>query len=339
MLLKRNRIAHPLGIIVDTPLLVPSFSSKGFTFKKDDVSEIADVLTLSQEFLTGSLLISAYDIYHNHIPFSENVLGTELTILDSGGYETSDIYDLSATSKYSFPIKDWTHDKYEEVISRWPQHKAGIIVSYDHGAERHELDVQIKQAKKLFSKNKHFLSDFLIKPETNDQRYIKIEHVIDKIKKFKDFSIIGVTEKELGNSILDRMLHIAKIRTALDDERNSAPLHIFGSLDPISSLLYFFAGAEIFDGLTWLKYSYFNGSAIYQSNYGVLNAELGINLRDSQVRSKSIVNNIYTLEKMTYLMNNFIESSNFEIFAELDSDLPIYLKKSVETFQTRLNRK
>ena len=335
---KSNRIEHPSGITVETPLLVPSFSSKGFTFKKNNISEIVDVLLMSQEFLTASALISAYDLYHEHIPFTEQILGTELTILDSGGYETSDIYDLSSTSKYSFPIKDWSQNKYEQIITKWPAHKAGIIVSYDHGAERHDLDFQINQAKELFSKYENFLNDFLIKPETDDQRYIQISSVLSKINDLKDFSIIGMTEKELGNSILDRMVHIAKIRKALDSVGNKAPLHIFGSLDPVSSLLYFFAGAEIFDGLTWLKYSYFNGSAIYQSNYGVLNSELGIHLRDSQVRSKSIVNNIYTLEKMTYLMNNFVSSSDFKVFSELDKGLPVYLEKSVETFLNRLNR-
>lgn len=336
MLSTSKKITHPLGIEVETPLLVPSFSSKGFSFKKNDESEAIDALKVSKEFLTESLLISAYDLYHKHFPFSEDNICTEVTIIDSGGYETSDIYDLSATTKYSYPIKDWSLEKYEEIICKWPEYKAGIIVSYDHGSERHSLDLQIQNANELFVKYPNFLNDFLIKPETDNQRYIQLHKVLERIGDFKDFKIIGVTEKELEKSILLRMVNIAKIRKALDEKGISAPIHIFGSLDPISSLLYFLAGAEIFDGLTWLKYSYHNGSALYQSNFGALHNELGIHVRDSQIRSKSIVNNIYCLEKMKYLMKDFSDTGDFNVFDNIEKSLGEFLRKIYKTFETNL---
>ena len=337
MITRSNKILHPLGNELETPLLIPSFSSKGFSFKDGEISEVVDVLKLSQEFLTESMLVSAYDIYHKHIPVFDEILCTEFTFLDSGGYETSEIYDLSATAKYSYPVKEWTPENYEKIISLFPEYKAGIIVSYDHGKERISLDEQINQAKILFSKYPSFLNDFLIKPEKETHQYIKIDSVLKQIDKFKDFSIIGVTEKELDNSILSRMVKIARIRNTLDESGNTAPIHVFGSLDPLTSLLYFFSGAEIFDGLTWLKFSYFKSSAIYQANYGALNNDLGIHVIDSKVRSKSIVNNIYTLDKIKYTMQNFIASKDkdFKLFAEFDKELPEFLKKCIQTFETK----
>ncbi len=336
MLVRSNKIIHPLGISVETPLMIPSFSSKGFVFTKKGVSEATELLKMSHEFLTESLLISAYDLHYKFIPHSEEVFPTEITIIDSGGYETSDIYDLSATSKYSYPIKKWDQVKYEKVIDSWPQHKAAMIVSYDHGKERLLVSDQIINAEQLFSRHPTFLNDFLIKPETKDQRYVQIESILQNIGKLRQFTFIGITEKELGNSILERMVHVAKIRSALDKLNIISPIHIFGSLDPLTSILYFLAGAEVFDGLTWLKYSYHAGSAIYHSNYGVLDGDLGIHVKDFQVRSKSIVNNIYYLDRMKYLMKDFVVSNNFDLFNDLFNGLGDALLKSYKTFETHL---
>ena len=180
-------------------------------------------------------------------------------------------------------------------------------------------------------------SDFLIKPETKEQEYIQINNIVRKIKELKSFDIIGVTERELGSSILQRMVNIAKIRKALNVNGIDSPIHVFGSLDPITSILYFLAGAEIFDGLTWLKYSYFNNAAIYISNFGVLNSELGINIRDSQVKSMAIVKNTYYLEKMKYTMKDFIKFGNFNLFDDLSQKgFGKALENCYRTFESNL---
>ena len=60
-----------------TPLLVPSFSSKGFP-------EVADIIKMAEEFIEGPMLVSAYDLHYKHIrgPF----VAPSLLFLDSGGY-------------------------------------------------------------------------------------------------------------------------------------------------------------------------------------------------------------------------------------------------------------
>lgn len=343
MLARSHRLVHPSGIEVETPLLVPSFSSKGFSFKKKqskddpDVSEVVDALEFSKEFLTESILISAYDIYHQHITFKEQDIFTEVTFIDSGGYETGAGFDMATTTKYNYDLKQWDKIQLEEVLSVWPKHKSAIVVSYDHGNRKIPLIKQIANAEALFSKFPEMANDFLIKPETTQQKYIQIDHVIRSIKKLAFFNIIGVTEKELGYSILQRMQNIAKIRIALDKKHNPAPIHIFGSLDPITSILYFLAGAEIFDGLTWLKYSYFTNAAIYTSNFGVLNAELGINVRDEQVKSIAISKNTYYLEKMKYTMKDFLKHKNFELFDNLaGKGFGKIIERSYRTFESNL---
>lgn len=341
MLARTNKVIHPSGIEIETPLLIPSFSSKGFSFKKKkkkrdpDVSETLDALEYSKEFLTESLLISAYDIFYKHLPFTETSICTDVTIIDSGGYECGGTYDLSTTTKYNYDLKDWNIENYKKVLLEWPEHKAAIAVSFDHGNHKVPLTEQIESAKKLFSEFPLMTSNFLIKPETKDKPFIQVKNVIAQIDEMKSFNIIGVTERELGGSILQRMLNIAKIREALDAKGNSSPIHVFGSLDPITSILYFLVGAEIFDGLTWLKYSYFNSSAVYRSNFGVLNNELGISFKDSEVKSMTITKNAYYLQKMKYIMKDFIVHKDFKMFNEIGGDgFGEILERSFKTFQS-----
>ena len=45
----------------------------------------------------------------------------------------------------------------------------------------------------------------------------------------RDFDVIGFTEKEIGNSVLDRMNNIAKLRIAMRKANINKPIHIFGS--------------------------------------------------------------------------------------------------------------
>lgn len=343
MLARSNKLIHPLGVEIETPLLVPSFSSKGFAFKKKkrkkdaDVSESLDALEFSKEFLTESLLVSAYDIFHKHIPFTEDDISTEVTFLDSGGYESGNTYDISTTSKFNYDLKHWDLEKLKEVLNKWPEHKAAIAVSFDHGSHKVSLTEQIDSAIDLFHQYPKMQSDFLIKPETKEQEYVQIDNIIRKITELKSFDIIGVTERELGRSILQRMLNIAKIRKALNENGIDSPIHVFGSLDPITSILYFLAGGEIFDGLTWLKYSYFNNAAIYISNFGVLNLELGINIKDSQVKSMAIAKNTYYLEKMKYTMKDFIKYGDFSLFDNLaEKGFGKVLENSYRTFESNL---
>ena len=74
MLARSTTINHPQGISVDTPLLVPSFSSKGFGFNKDKESEIKGIFTVASEYLSDTMLLSAYDIHYGHLKSIESAI-------------------------------------------------------------------------------------------------------------------------------------------------------------------------------------------------------------------------------------------------------------------------
>ena len=102
-------------------------------------------------------------------------------------------------------------------------------------------------------------SDFLLKPQAHD-RVLRIAELTPDASNLSCFDVIGVTEKELGETLLDRLVE--------------SPIHVFGSLDPILTPLYFMAGAEIFDGLSWLRYAYVDGLSIQPDQLAALRGTL-----------------------------------------------------------------
>src|SRR6266571_2605069 len=333
MLARHTRIIHPSRVEIDTPLLVPSFSSKGFRFDDKGKSEIVDALEVTSEVLTESMLISAYDIFHKHI--SKKCLVADLTFVDSGGYEVSDDHDFSAVYRHKCPTRGWKEGWLRKVLDRWPKRFPCAAISYDHPRDRRSLSQQIASARALFARYPTQLHDFLLKPERPGFQGLGdvLRKLEGDVQAIKEFHIVGMTEKELGGSMLDRMESVARLRLAMDAAAIQTPLHIFGSLDPLSCCLYFLAGADVFDGLTWLRYSFLDGTAIYQRNYGAL--QVGVHEGDGLVLARALVDNIYYLRELQLNMRDFLLDLKFERFgphAEI-------LRKAYDKLRTRLGGK
>jgi hypothetical protein len=324
-LCKSRKFSHPNGINIDTPILVPSFSSKGFSFKEkkgEVLSETHKLVEMSKEYLHESMLVSAFDLHYGYIPSPKKFNCTEMTIIDSGGYETSDFQDLSNITKTNSPVLDWDINMLETTLKQWPKTMAGVIVNFDDNdlKKRKDIETQVSEARKFFKKFPDQASDFLIKPETETQHYLKktIDKIVAEPNILNGFDILGVTEKEIGDSQLDRMENIARLRMALDKAGINSPIHIFGGLDPINIILYYVAGAEIFDGLTWLKLAYHNGAAIYTQNYFTL--DQGVHGKHSVLKWKFFVDNLNFLEKMKYTLIEYANEADCKIFDDIDEN-------------------
>jgi hypothetical protein len=305
------------GVSISTPLLVPSFSSKGFYIDSNGSSDVNKIFKAASEYITDSMLISAYDIYKKNINIkTQNYKIAEITIVDSGGYEVSDDNDLS-TIIYSKKTKnEWTEDMLFEVYRKIPANYPVILVNYDHPEKWKKVKKQINDAKALFQNFPYHLHTILIKPEAKKQRYIEIESILQYVKDLANFDIIGFTEKELGNSILMRMITISNIRQALDNAGISIPIHIYGSLDPITSILYFISGAEIFDGLAWIRYGFLDGNACYYQNYGVRTS--GIDWDMDRTKLFMLSKNLLYLKQIKNQMKKFLLKENFSVFGKKD---------------------
>jgi hypothetical protein len=316
-LARSSVLKHKTGVSISTPLLVPSFSSKGFFMDSKGNSDTNKIYKATLEYITDSMLISAYDIYYKNINIKKQDYKTAvITIVDSGGYEVSDDNDLSTVIYTNNTRKEWTENKLIEVYQRIPATYPVILVNYDHPDKRKKMKKQINDAKLFFRNFPNHLHTILLKPEAKKEKYIQIESVLNNIHEFENFDIIGFTEKELGDSILMRMITISKIRQSLDNANISIPIHIYGSLDPISSILYFISGAEIFDGLTWIRYGFLGGNACYYQNYGVRTCEINLDVETTKLFM--LGRNLIYLKKIKNQMKKFLVNENFSVFGKED---------------------
>lgn len=187
-----------------------------------------------------------------------------------------------------------------------------VLISYDHPKERLSMREQIDRAKAMAPGRGGFLREFLIKPETSYQRLLQIPDIIKNVHRLADFDVVGVTEKEVGNSILDRMKNIALLRRALDKAGLEVPIHVFGSLDTVSTPMYFLAGADIFDGLTWLRFAFYDGQTVYKHNYGAL--KFGVATKSHMIDARCWNDNYYYIREMELEMRRFLNEADFSVF-------------------------
>ena len=336
MLCRTSKLAHPAsGAPLRTPLLVPSFSSKAFGFSHDGQPEVLRVLDASREFITRTCLISAYDVFYNYIPAPEDLgITVDLMFLDSGGYEVSDDRDLSAVNKPVHRPEDWDLQKLDTIAGRWPEAMPAVFVSYDHSNERHPVPEQLRRAKDFLHRHPDHLHSFLVKPQSPQERTLEpalqalSEHVGDLV----GFQLLGVTEKELGSSVFERMVRIARLRQVLDAAGLSIPIHVFGALDPLSVALYFVAGAEVFDGLTWVRYAYNGGQCVYIQNNAALN--YGVEIQGDELRVRTIADNLRYLEQLERSLRRLGETKNWD---ELTTHKD-FVQQAAERLQSELRR-
>jgi hypothetical protein len=291
---------------IRTPLLCPSFSSKGFP----DVSAILDFMS---EFITGGVLVSAYDIHHGTIS-AKKIVFPELVFLDSGGYETRVEHDLSEAYGRVHKPRKWTRELYFKTLKKWPRHVPTVIVSFDSPKKFFKVKEQVHRTQQLEKVAGGFPVELLIKPESKNAEFVSIETVLQRVGDLRAFAAVGLTEKELDSSMLGRMEKIARLRLAMDSAKVDIPIHIFGSLDTLSTPLYFISGAEIFDGLTWLRFGYREGRTIYSQNYGTTQDPHGLRLPAKQGIFEMWKNNYYYLEQLRDEMINYVRTSDFSLF-------------------------
>ena len=126
------------------------------------------------------------------------------------------------------------------------------------------------------------------------------------------------------------MVRIAWLRRALDEASLCIPIHVFGALDPLSVSLYFMAGAEVFDGLTWSKYSYQKGQCIYIHNGAAL--AYGIGVTDYEARVRTIKDNIRHLDQLERSLRKFSQTGDWGLIL----DNRDFVKRATEEMRSQL---
>ncbi len=207
-----------------------------------------------------------------------------------------------------------------------------IVISYDSPRRHSSIERQLAAALKLKHEFPSFLHEFLVKPEHKNE-LIEPNIFARVASHLKDFPVIGFTEYELDHRIIGRMEKLAKIRRILDDLGIASPIHVFGSLDSLSTVLYFLSGAEIFDGLTWLRFGFHTGQTVYRQNYGAIHGENGI-LKNARELSHSMwKDNYYYLESLRDQMRNYARTKDCKSFEHIGG----HVETALHQLQSRVS--
>lgn len=189
-------------------------------------------------------LISAYDIFHSDEPTQQQIKqliaiandNRVAILLDSGNYESYWRRDSS-----------WTFDKFISVLKTM---EAVPAFSYDiqnPDAQNCEIVKQIQA---------QVLSDQLTNHEIIPIIHAKgadIEEIAFEIAQLLSSKMVAIPERLLGDGIIQRAKTIARIRRKLNRCDHYIPIHLLGTGNPLSILLYEMCGADSFDGLEWCQ--------------------------------------------------------------------------------------
>jgi len=310
------------GVVVRTPLLVPSFSSRGFGLVAGEPvrSEVSALLDYFSGELPEAFLVSAYDLRHGLLQAGDT-LGDwlacplsrpQVLFVDSGGYETqpaSDTGELLQDLRVPLP---WSEEMYGELLDRLPADVPNVAaVGFDRPGESYAQ--QICAAQDFLAGRSHLAAVVLLKaPNRVSHDFRELEPVA---RRLAAFSVVGVTEHELGGSLLDRIGAVTALRDVLSRASLQTPIHVFGALDPIFVPLYFAAGADIFDGLTWLRYAYSQGLAVHREQGPLLDGLL--EARDDVRRRSVLTRNLGALGQLQTKLNRFVaEDGDWRIYPE-----------------------
>jgi hypothetical protein len=322
------------GRTIEGPLLVPSISSRGFDFVKTEdegtLSRTAGFLrSAAPNLANGTVLISAYDIHYGFLPDCaalrtnalESVYGLPgLTFIDSGLYEWR--RDPRVVVPEAGASREWNRSMLEETLDGLDDALDAVVVNFELAAEDDasrspsSFHDQITAASEFFtSRQSRFASDCLLKADRANRLLEVGRLTATDIGRLGAFDIIGVAEKDLGGRIVDRLVAVAALRDALTrGGLGTKPIHVFGALDPLFTPLFFAAGADIFDGLGWLRYAYQGGVGVYRESPSVLSQDRYLGAESDRRLAMVQQDNIGAMHQITSNLKRFAESGEWDIF-------------------------
>lgn len=301
-----------------TPLTIPSFSSRA-----KPPTPLSEFFAETLAEIVGPILISAYDVANAPADNGATNIADEIidaapsfVLLDSGGYEAN----WNARAERAGLIRvgsapSWCRDHHAEVLSQWPTEVPLLAVTFDIPDERPSLDEQIRAAEDLVARFSSHTIELLLKPPSDSFHIDELSGFAPRLAKFP---VIGLTEDEMGPSMADRLRFLAAFRDLLDATGSSVPIHVFGGLDPMMTPLYFAAGADIFDGLSWLRYAYAGQVGIYDKSFVATEYPTGD--QDTELWRMRL-RNIQALVDLQLALVAFAGSGDFAVYRENGSQL------------------
>ncbi len=228
------------GHLLPLPCLFPSISSV-----KSNLSP-AEYLRVLVATDYPCFLISAYDIHHA-TPRDRRKISKlltmartlhKVTLLDSGNYES-----------YWLRDRAWTTRKFQRVLRmESPQ----MALCYDDQRPRGSASAIAKKIEASVLSGQANLPDGTVVPIVHSSAPRLLETIRAVVVRLRPI-LVAIPERLLGDGLVERAETIVRIRAILDGSGYYCPVHLLGTGNPLSILIYSVCGADSFDGLEWCQ--------------------------------------------------------------------------------------
>ncbi|WP_298854764.1 toll/interleukin-1 receptor domain-containing protein [uncultured Ruegeria sp.] len=263
-------------LLADNLLRLPVLFHSTSTYEtRLDPFEAVELLTLfgtgatapKDETRCQTVLVSAYDLVDRNYPRGKDKKELRklrnrirefskrggFVMVDSGNYEAVRLDD-----------KTWCRSDFSEALSSIPHN---WVLSFDYSEPTSHEPPQ----RSMYSSAAKIIEQSKLDQKLTSAPIIPIVHspkaksgyghdlqdlpkVVKQIAEELQPPMIAVPERELGPGIFECATTLGSIRKELQTLPFYQPIHVLGTGNPVSIVIYTAAGADSFDGLEWCRY-------------------------------------------------------------------------------------
>jgi len=228
------------GSSIQLPFFFPSISSV-----KTNLDPLEYLKIIVKSGYPG-FLISAYDINNSNEKKKRQILellekasdNKQIILLDSGNYES-----------FWFRNRKWSENKFIEILKTVT---FNISFCFDCLEPPDNLKEIVSTIEERVLYEQSIAECGSIVPIIHAPKKLLIEAIVEVAKRLQPI-LIAIPERILGDGILERAKTLTQIRKALDSIDFYYPLHLLGTGNSLSILIYTICGADSFDGLEWCQ--------------------------------------------------------------------------------------
>ena len=300
-----RRLATTAGF-VPLPLFVPSVSSV-----KSDLrpSDLVDLLVSAG---ASALLYSAYD--YDKATDDER---TRITSAAQRAVDRGDIVFMDSGRYESFWLRDetWTVERHRRTLATAPP---GYCFMYDVPSESSDAGLIAAVAVSQTVADQEFAEIATVVPIVHASPDVLPEAVV-RVAESLSPSLIAVAERELGDGLLQRAATVRRIRESLVVSSPQTVLHLLGTGNPMSMLVYATMGADSFDGLEWCQtvVDHNSGRLFHLQQYDLFLDQTDLAGVEASYRAKAMVHNLVFLTKWMEEVRKDVLSTDHAMLFEL----------------------
>jgi hypothetical protein len=236
---KRKLFFPVRGKTLRLPSYFPSISSV-----KTGLSPF-DYFNILQGLGQSHFLVSAFDIDKS---FQRNEFIKKLqaninndgpiVLMDSGNYESWWMRD-----------KKWGLESFNKILKC---DVSDLAFCYDNQTPPNDINKNAEIVARSTKASQDISKTTTIIPIIHCNKENLIDAVLE-LHSQTNFEMVSIPERILGEGLLERIKTVTNLRKALNKLDNYAYIHLLGTGNPFSLLLFSLAGADSFDGLEWCQ--------------------------------------------------------------------------------------